>query len=146
MKSRTGRGQACAAEFFDMIRLAADVRQDNISQIGDARHVAIAGLLRDDLARQAASGLHRRHFDDDHVLRDAAAFAVGSISTFGIAEVETIRRLLLRNYRPERVGLELQVIQQLTQFITAADLAAALLELEATADGAIDATADEAAA
>ena len=102
--------------------------------VGDARHVAIAALLRDDLGPRVASRLRRQYFDDP-VLRDAAAFAVGSISTFGIAERATLSRLLRRTHRSERVELDLRVIDRLTEFITIEDANAAVAELGATGNG-----------
>ena len=118
-----------------MRTVPAQIEQDNARQLGDARHIAIAALLVDDLAHRAAGKIRRWFFDDDHLLRDAAAFAVASVSSLGIAEVETLQRLLLRNYRPERVELELLAIERCCDFITVADLDAALLELHATGDG-----------
>ena len=108
---------------------------EKLELLGDARHVVIAALLRDDLGPRVAARLRRRHFDDP-VLRDAAAFAVGSISTFGVAEWGTLRRLLLRTHRRERVELELQVIDRFVQFITMADADAALTQLGATSNRA----------
>jgi len=103
--------------------------------LGGPEHVLVTALFVDDLAADVSGQLRAHHFHNT-VLRDAAAFAFGSISTLGVADVETILRLLYQRHRLERVEIELAVIDRMRAVIVKADVQAALAEIAASPNGA----------
>ena len=103
--------------------------------LGGPEHVLVAALLVDELAVRVAGQVRAQHFQNP-VLHDAAAVLFGSISTDGICDVEKMVRLLRQRHRPERIEIDLAVVDRIRAFIVESDVQAALAEIAATPNGA----------
>ena len=94
-------------------------------QIQRAQMVVLAGLWDDQLAPQFYTQVKARLFTDP-LLRAIAAFSVGSLSTYGVNDLLTVRRLLRAKFPDQAVSITIRTIERLIDLIDADDVKVAL--------------------
>lgn len=90
-------------------------------QIRAAQVILLAGLWHDDLGRQFAGRVKARLFTDDR-LRSIAAYSVGSLSTFGVTDLEMVERMLRERFSDQAVTITIETIRKLVELIEVDDV------------------------